>query len=282
MMRTTAVPAGVLLLLLAALWVLLVAPQAGRIDAGAERQFYFDAQARSRERPGADWERTALVGRRIDTPLVSTDERVILQSDVYWALPDGRLYFENASVYAVDRLRRTNLPGLGSVSRTGHFMFPHGVEPITYTVWDSHFIGPRTMEFRRRETRDGLTVYRFAFRVTGLDETAGYSHLPDVPERYRAHTDGQGEAWVEPRTGLVVDYVEQGRSYFLRAGGIDGNAFFSWEARFTPKTRALQAQRAHDGRRRMLLAQFVVPGALALLGMALLVAGVAQERRRRA
>ncbi|GAB2510576.1 porin PorA family protein [Lysobacter humi (ex Lee et al. 2017)] len=279
MMRTLWIPAGLALLLVAALWLVLVGPSVGRLGSGFQSRYDFDAKARSRDSVDGPWTSLRLIGRRVDAMLVATDERMVLQSDVIWALGDGSLLFENAGVYAVDRRTRRNLPGLGSSSRTGQFMFPPNVRRRDYMLWDAQFMGPRTMRFRRREVLGGLTAYRFDFEVRAIDETQGYRHLADVPERYRAHTDGHGRLWVEPRSGLILDYVEHGLSFFARPDGSAASAFFEWDARFTAATRAAQVARAATARRRMLLAGIVLPAATAAFGLALLAAGLLMRRR---
>lgn len=278
-MRNLSIPAGLALLLLAALWAALVSPSIERLEAGFRSNYDFDASARSRDTVDGAWESLRLVGRRTDATLVATDERMVLQSDVIWALGDGSLLFENAGVYAVDRHRRGNLPGLGSSSRTGQFMFPPDVRRIDYALWDSQFMGPRIARYRATGTIGGLRAYRFDFDVRSIDETDGYRHLADVPERYRAHTDGRGSMWVEPRSGLMLDYAEHGRSFFARPDGSAASAFFEWSARFTAATRAAQVRRATATRQRMLVAGTVLPAVVAGIGIILLVAGLLARRR---
>jgi hypothetical protein len=183
--------------------------------------------------------------------------------------------FETTGLYGVSRFTRQNVLGYGDVERTGQFLFPPNVQPTTYTYWDPMFIGPCVATFDHAETQDGLPVYVFRFSATGLDETAGYSYLPDVPERYAAHTDGQGTLWIEPVSGVVVDYAEQGMSYFADPTTGERIAdFHSWSNRFTPETRAAQVQLAQDTRRRILILENWGPGGLLLAGLVWLAVGL--------
>lgn len=47
---------------------------------------------------------------------------------------------------------------------------------------------------------EGLTTCVFEYTAANIDDTGGYTFLPDVPERYRTLSDGQGTLWIEPET----------------------------------------------------------------------------------
>ncbi|GHA79051.1 hypothetical protein GCM10007067_15610 [Lysobacter bugurensis] len=268
-----------MLLLCAALWLLLGAPLASRLPDDYQTALYFDSVARAREAPTDDWKRIVLIGRRLDTTLLSTAKRSVIQSDAYWALPGGELYFENAGVYAVDRVTRQNMPGLGDVERTGQFLFPPGMDRGPHVLWDSQLAGPRAMKFAGVDEVDDVPVHRFTFQVQGLDETLGYGHLPDVPERYRALTDSDGVLLIEPASGVLVDYIERGRSSFTKPDGTVIAPFFVWNAHFTEETRRSQLKRAEQVSRRLWLLQTLVPLLLAGAGVVLLIFGMRAARR---
>lgn len=279
-MRRHQALAGLVLLFAALVWSVVIAPLAGRLPASYSSEQYMDATARARETPTDEWSPVRLTGRRLDTTLTSTDARSIVQSDLYWALLDGTLYFENAGVYAVDRRTRANVPGLGNVGRRGQFLLPPDVERRPYVIWDAQFIGPRTARFIGEGAISGVPVYRFDFDLRNLDETPGYSHLPDVPERYSAHTHARGTLIVEPETGVVVDYSEHGHSFFARPDGSEVAGLFEWEARYTPQTRGQLLQQARRGRTRLRMARYYVPIALAAAGALLLLGALRLQRRR--
>ena len=116
------------------------------------------------------------------------------------------------------------------------------------------FIGPCVATFDHVETQAGLAVYVFRFSATGLDETAGYSYLPDVPERYAARRSGQGMLWVEPVSGIVVNYAEQGLSYFADpTTGKQVAEFHRWHNYYTPEIQTAQLRLASEARLRILL-----------------------------
>jgi hypothetical protein len=134
------------------------------------------------------------------------------------------------------------------------------------------YIGMRQATFARVERVGGLRVYVFTFSGAAMDETGGYSSLADVPESYLAHTDGQGVIWVEPLSGIVIDYTDSGVSYFVDpASGAWVADFNRWQEGYTPETRAAQIKLARAARLRIQIVELWLPGGLMLAGLGLLV-----------
>lgn len=269
-----------------ALWVLAgaqyfwLAPQWQRLPADYTDEKHFLADTRSRETPAGKWENARLVARRAEQTLVTSGDTAIVQGDLHWATESGRVLFESAGIYGVNRRTRTNLPGYGNVNRTGHFLFPPHVQRKTYTYWDPMFIGPRVAAFDRTATVNGLPVYVFHFTARNLDETSGYTHLPDVPERYEARTDGRGTLWLDPTSGIVVDYEERGTSYFFDAATRERVAdLFIWSGHFTPQTKAAQLRRAIAARQRIRALGIWLPLGLLLSGVVWLLVACGAELR---
>lgn len=274
-----------LLILVFGLWLLAaaqyfwIAPQLVQLPADYADETRYATKSRLRGTPNGDWEEADLIGRRVDQTLVASAERSIIQGSLHWTTADGLAAFESTGVYGVDRQTRMNLPGYGDSSRAGQFLFPPNTEPRPYRYWDPQFIGARVANFARSDTLDGLPVYVFHFRVQGLDESAGFAHLPDVPERYRAHTEGEGTLWVEPTSGLVVDYEERGTSYFVEPGtGKRVADLYVWSDRYTAQTQAAKVQQAVAARRRIQVLELGLPLGLLLAGSAGLALSLLRRR----
>jgi hypothetical protein len=229
-----------------------------------------------------EWEAVTLTGRRLDQALVTSGNVAIVQGDLYWTTATGKAIFESSGLYGVDRTTRQNRPGFGDFDRLGQYLFPLHVQPIPYDYWDQNFIGQRAARYIRTESVEEEETYVFDFSGAAMDETAGYSQLPGVPERYFTYTDGKGTLWVEPLSGTVVDYAEEGESYFVdRATGTRLANFYEWEARYTTETRAAQLALARTARLRIVLLEVWLPGALLLAGATLLVAALPMAWRHR-
>ncbi len=258
--------------LLAAAQHFWITPQLERLPADYAEETSFAAHSRFRETPTSPWVNSTLTARRVDQTLMASASHAIIQGDLHWTNDAGVVEYENTGVYGVDRYTRMNLPGYGDVVRTGPFLFPLHTQPTTYRYWDPLFIGGRVATYERASNVDGVPVYVFRFTASALDESAGYSQLPDVPQRYRVHTDGHGTMWIEPVSGIVVDYEEQGISYFVEpATGKRIAEFYLWNDRYTQQTRSAKVEQAVAARRWIMALEIWAPAALLLAGLAWLV-----------
>jgi len=245
-----------------------IAPFSERLPADYANETQYSAESRFRDSPDGEWQTINLIARRVDQTLAGAGGVAVIQGDLHWTSAAGEVIFETSALYGVDRRSRQNLAGYGDVERTGQFLFPLHLERATYAYWDPNYIGPRTATFDHAENLAGLEVYVFHFTGTGMNETAGYSALPDVPERYDAHTDGQGTLWIEPVSGVVVDYEEQGISYFVdRATGARLADLYKWSDQYTPETQTAQTRLARASRLRILALETWLPGGLLLVGL---------------
>ncbi|MCJ7432457.1 MAG: DUF3068 domain-containing protein [Anaerolineales bacterium] len=247
-------------------------------DYASETQYATEDEFR--DSPTGEWQSSNLIIRRVDQTLSVSGGVSIIQGDLHVTSTSGEVIFESSGLYGVDRCTRQNLAGYGDIGRTGQFLFPLHLQRVTYEYWDPMFIGSRTATFDHAENLDGLEVYVFHFTGTGMDETAGYSALPDVPDRYDAHTDGQGRLWIEPVLGIVVDYEEQGISYFVdRASGERMADFHEWSDRYTPETQAAQLALARAARTKHLALELWLPGGLLLAGLFWLAVSLWRHRK---
>jgi hypothetical protein len=271
-MRTSGFVFGVGLCVLGVVGRIWIAPMLTRLPADYADEASFDTWTRFRDSPRGAWQRSRLTARRVDQTLVSSGTHCVIQGDLHWTNADGSVAYESTGLYGVDRRTRKNLAGFGNMRRTDQFFFPLHTERRAYRQWDPHFIGPRDAVFKRAGERFGVDVYVFDFTARGLDESAGFGTLPDVPERYLALTNAKGTVWIEPVSGMVVDYAEQGESYFAdprtHAHVAD---FYAWHDRLTPASRAAKTRAAIAGRRRVLLIEIVAPLLCVLGGVALMI-----------
>ncbi len=270
---------GVGLCFLAAAQHFWITPQLMRLPGDYADETSFTTHTKFRETPTGEWSNSTLTGRRVDQTLLTSASHAIIQGDTHYTNDAGVVEFESSGIYGVDRYTRMNLPGYGNDARTGSFLFPPHTERKTYRYWDSMFIGSRVATFERADTVDGVSVFIFRFTATALDESAGYSHLADVPERYRAHTDGHGTLWIEPMSGTVVDYEDQGTSYFVEPASAKRVAYFyTWNDRYTPQTKATKLQQAAAARRRIIALEIWAPLGLLLAGLVWLSVGLKSKR----
>ncbi|MEJ7805786.1 MAG: porin PorA family protein [Telluria sp.] len=268
------IAAGVGLLLLAAFQHGYLTPRLERVPADYASEASYNATARARDSASAPWVASTLVARRVDQMLVASAAHGILQGDMHWTDASGQVAYETSAVFGIDRSTRENLPGYGDTVRTGPFLFPVHTEKKSYRYWDTQFIGHCEALFQHEARLGDLTVYVFSFTARQLDETDGYDHLPDVPERFRVLTDAHGTLWIEPTSGVVVDYVEEGVSYLVNAASGQRVANVSeWKDRYTPQSLADKRRLAQSQRTRIRVLEIWLPGALGGAGALALLLG---------
>jgi len=264
---------------MAALLRFWIAPLLERLPANYAAEVELSEDNQFRDSPTGEWQASTLKARRVDQIITNSGQTAIIEGALHVYYASGEVNFEVTGLYGIDRRTRQNLAGYGDVNRTGQYLFPPHVKRIDYPIWDPMFVGLRQATFERTEKIDGLQVYVFSFSATGMDESAGYSYLPDVPENYLAHTDGEGTIWVEPLSGIVMDYEDSGVSYFvIPSTRVRLADFNQWEERYTPETRTTQIKLARAARLRILLLEVYLPAASLLAGLIWLV-GVGTKHR---
>jgi hypothetical protein len=243
----------------------------------------YTAQLQSRQTPWSAAEAFDSVVRRRDQTMTSEGGHSVIQGDAHWLTPAGAVIFETFNLYGVDRRTRQNLAGYGGQDRAGQYLFPPHTEAKQYAFWDPIYAGPYVATFDRAEEFHGVDVYAFNTSADGIDETAGYASLPDVPQKYGALTFGKGRLWVEPVSGVVVDHEDSGASYFVEraTGRRVGEPMNRWHARYTPQTIDAQLRLATDTRWRMRALELWLPLAFAAAAIASIAAGIRSARGSR-
>ena len=270
-----AILGGLILILAAALLKWVVSPIAEQIPENHHQVILLDAKYHLRDTQSANWQEERILVKRTDQTIALSNNVSILEGTVRWANARGEIIFQSSGIYGVNRFSRLNDPAYGDDPRTGQFYFPPQTRPAIYSIWDPSYIGQRSAIFSHMETVSGLQVYVFKFTGADMDETQGYSSLPDVPETYFVHTDGWGQYWVEPVSGIVVDYEENGDSYYIgKNDGKKQGSVFTWSGRFTAESRAGQIELARALRRRFFILDGIGPGCLLLLGLIWIAIGV--------
>jgi hypothetical protein len=268
-------------LILAALLHFWIAPLTEELPADYFNEMSLIDEVKFRDSPTGEWQLSTLNAKRVDQTITTFGQIAIIEGAIYSYSSSGEVNFQTTSLYGVDRRTRLNQEGYGEVDRSGQYLFPPHVQPVEYQIWDPIFIGLRQAVFEGKDQIEGLEVYVFSFSAVGMDETAGYDYLPIVPEQYFVFTDGTGSLWVEPLSGIVVDYMDNGVSYFvLPSTGKRLADFNQWEEQYTPETRTAQIELAHATRLRILLLDYWLPAGFLAAGLVWLAIGLIRLKRR--
>jgi Porin PorA len=273
---------GIVLLAAAAMLRWWVAPFFELLPADYVSETRYGATMQSRQAPFTAAEEVEAIVRRRDQVMISDRQHVIVQGDAHRSTPAGVLIFENINVYGVDRHSRKNLADYGNEKRVGQYLFPPHTGKQQYDFSDPIHAGTYIVTFDHAENFHGTEVYLYNTVADGIDETVGYSSLPNVPKKYRAMTYGKGRYWVEPVSGVVVDHEDSGTSYFIdqASGQRVGEPINQWSARYTPETILAQLHLATVTRWQMLALERWLPIAFAAAGMISIAAGFGAVRGR--
>jgi hypothetical protein len=168
--------------------------------------------------------------------------------------------------------------------------WPIGVRPATYRVFDMNTARAWPAAYAGKAQEHGIAAYRF---VQHIPPTL-VQRLPGVPGSLLGLPASRGNVtasryyqadvtyWVDPRTGVLINEAERGRSVLRGPGGRGQLTAAAFDLRMT---KASQGQLAALARRSAAsIAAVTVTGPLGagLLGLLLTLAGTVPVRRRRA
>jgi hypothetical protein len=205
---------------------ILVAPanQYARAELQAANATYFDASIVA-ARSGVTMTLTSTVRGNVKDSKAAKGDTVVW--DTFLALEDlqngnkveiseERIAFDRKTAEMVDCCKATGKPTPGEP--TYGLFFPVGIEKKTYNVYDFSSNKAWPMRFDGTEKRGGMEVYRFVQRIDetnrGQYERPLPSNLLGLPGKSRdvpvdSYFGGTMTAWIEPRSGVLVDRRQQ-------------------------------------------------------------------------
>jgi Porin PorA len=177
-------------------------------------------------------------------------------------------------------------------TRKGHqsgqgFVWPLGTQKQTYQVFDAALGKPEQFRYEGTSTIDGITAYKFVERVINQQfasqtlpgSLVGYSRLPSVtlPE----YATQINTFWVDPATGAPLDMTENRTLGLEDITGATKLILYQGDLAATPQTIANAVNRANSAHLKVELVEDIGPLVGLLLGVGLVVVGVALILGRR-
>ena len=278
---------------------LLVAPADAysRARLTAPNATYFDRQA-LKPRTGATLTLTTTVRgdvRASRGEVVVWDSFTVLEdleTGTQLDISQHRMAFDRRTAGLVDCCGTTAKPPAGQ--RAYGLFFPIGVDKRTYPVYDPATGRAWPMRYEATETVGGLRVYRYTQRIeeTRLGEQPGGvpSTLLGLPGPARSvpadrYHRGTVTAWLDPRTGMLVDRRQQITTTVRARDGRGEMVAAEFDLRMAPETRRALVARADETARSVTMVRVVAPSAALVAGLVLLGSGAAllvRDRRRAA
>jgi hypothetical protein len=192
---------------------------------------------------------------------------------------DGTELFISEAEYGVDRVTRQNVKGFGNKDRDGYFIFPQKTEKRSYDLWFPMYTDKITLDFQREDVVEGLDTYYFKGQAKKVDDTDGYVFLDLIPESYFGYTDSVIEMWVDPTTGTLVKYRDDGISYYAdKVNGENVHTFADWSNTWKDDTIANQVRIAQNEKQKIHLFERWIPILLGLISLAFLIALFASRK----
>ncbi len=262
---------ALVLILMALLLLFVLSPIIEKLPSNYANTIYMSQVNQMRSNNNENWQESLVNVIRKDQTIIHIGDISIIEGSFSVYYETGQVNFEISNRYGVNQYTRANKAGFGNADRSGQFYFPIHTQPIDYILWDPMYNGLCQVRFERKDRLANMKVLVFSFTVSGLDETEGYSYMPQVPEKYLAYTNGSGTIWVEPVSGTIVDYQDNGASYFVDPMS-DTNLedFNRWSNFYTSETREIQIHKARIFRIRTFLIRIIFPTALGLAALFLI------------
>ena len=175
-----------------------------------------------------------------------------------------------ASVNGNSTIRQTGVSG---------YVFPIGTQKQTYYVFDTTLNRPMPFRYEGTGTIDGISVYRFVEHVaptqSGSQKIPGSlvgfkQSLVTLPIYYSA----TNTYWVDPSTGGVLDTTQVQKQDLQTSTGQQRLLLFQGDIIMTPPSERTAVNLDSTGRTELAWFQDLGPLIAALLGIAMLVAGI--------
>lgn len=165
------------------------------------------------------------------------------------------------------------------------YKFPFNAEKTTYQYFDTTLGEAFDMVYQESEEVGGVTVYRYEQRIEPVQiaelevpgSLIGRSEDSVPVGRFYSNTR---RVWVEPDTGVIVKGQEEQFSTLRDDTGEDVLTVTDATLTFNRATVAEQAKTAKDNARTLGLLRTLGPAVLGLVGLILLVLGLALTLRR--
>lgn len=213
--RSIAIIVGLAFFLISSFWTTEVSRNLSKIPDDFGETVLFIHTENNRFDIEGDWSGKIISSSKVRTKstVISSSELKLDHSFTAESISGEVLFDLNHSIL-VNRYTRHNLPGGSDENGVAYSYFPPNTQKQSYLWWPATFGSPFNMNFVEEQTLNGLKVYRFESEKVTIDDTIGYEFLPLVPEKYKAYSNASIEAYVEPVTGTLVKYADQGVSYY--------------------------------------------------------------------
>lgn len=272
--------AGLALFLTSSVWSSKVSQDLTKWPDNLSEVLLFQHTENNRFGLNDSWSGNIISNSKIETKTTNQSSSVSMVSKkfVIESLSGENLFSLEQSFY-VDRYTRHDLPGGTDPDGVAYTAFPHHTGKKEYLVWPGTFGSAINLRFIDQQIIKGLHVYHFQSQAN-VDDTAGYVFLPLVPEKYRVKSQATVDMYIEPVTGILVNYSDKGISYYSN-DKIDRIWDISqWSNKFTDNAISAQVKIAKNKMNYLSLHENIIPLLFFASGLSLIFFSVLTKRKR--
>jgi len=262
------------LLVLIPVWIFLIVPELEKLP--VDHNFKVQTHTIGNPQYEVNAERqtkTVFKGQKEDKVIGVKDNTLVIERTLQLNYLHGEKYYGTSQEFEVERKTRHNTPSFTDKEGKAFFYFPSHVEKKSYDQWPAGYFKSHQFDFVNVENIKGLETYYFKADKKIDPHTDAYKWLELVPDTYDVDTLFTAEFWVEPVSGTIIRYRDEGTNYYTdkesgeRVWDID-----YWSNDFTDDTIANQVRIAQYQKQQIILYEIMIPILLAVIAIALLIA----------
>jgi hypothetical protein len=253
-----------LLIAVLVVWFLAVVPEFEKLPGDYNLHVNLLSSEQTRYDVGAELSKKDILKGFIKLDTTSSNKKSAFIDEVFHIeYLDGTLSYETLADYEVDRNTHQIIGG------DTFFMFPPKLKKQDYVMQFPGWSDPVTVKFKEETAITQLGVYRYETIIKDLDLTPSFEFLDLVPETYDVVVDAVGTYWVEPTTGILIKYEEEGTNHYITKDKREKVQEFSlFSNSFSDDTITSQALKAQNEKFKLLLIRVILPVLFAIFIMA--------------
>lgn len=266
---------GLILIAIVPLWVVYISPEILKLPTNISVKGNMIHTENNRFDINSEWtgNTIAISSVNIKTARTSGNTSVLNSSFKVESLVGDTLFELNQSFH-VDRKTRHNLPGASDLKGTSHILFPPNMSKKDINFWPAELGAPTVITYVGNKSIKNLNTYHFKATNTIVDDSPGFENLSLVPEKYKALSRVNIDLYVEPVTGIIVDYQDSGISYYADKDNKPVWDMDDWSNKYNDPTIIERIKEAKSKKVIYRSISLYIPALFAISGMSLIATGV--------
>lgn len=263
---------GCIFLLFIPFWVYGVFPLIAALPANFYQKINLVHTEDSRFEIGGKWSGKTISLASVEEKSINTEfEKSKIETKFNVESLKGEPLFVLKQNFAVNRRTFHNFAEGVDTKGEAYLFFPRNVKKQVYHWWPDSFGEPFDVSFVDVQKVGNLTTYHFRGERSNINDSEGYSFLPLVPEKYLALSRAVLDVYVEPFTGMIVDYQDSGTSYYADNARRPIWDISMWSNKYNQDAVNERISLIQDLKLRMFMQQVLIPLIALTIGLYFLI-----------